>query len=252
MTYTVNKLAKLSGVSIRTLHFYDEIGLLKPSHYGENNYRYYGEAQLLMLQQILFFRELGFQLSDIQRIISSTDFDKIETLESHKIILKNNLNQTKQLVETLNKTIAHLRGEENMKLEEIFHGFNDEKQKDYENFLIDSGVDQGAIKQCNDKVKNWKKEQWIENKREADEIHAELVSAINNLIAPSSPEVQQLIKKHYQMTTHFWTPTKETYIGLSEFYGSHPDFVKFYDDLHPKLLEYLAEAMKIFSKNNLS
>ncbi len=252
MTYTVNKLAKLSGVSIRTLHFYDAIGLLKPSYYGENNYRYYEEAQLLMLQQILFFRQLGFQLSDIQRIISSPDFDKIAALESHRKILENNLNQTKQLIETLDKTIAHLRGEQNMKLEEIFHGFNAEKQKLYENFLIDSGVDKDVIDQCKDKVKNWKKEQWIENKREADGVYADLVSAINNQLSPSSPEVQKLIKKHYQMTTNFWTPTKQSYIGLSQLYGSHPDFIKFYDDLHPKLLKYLAEAMKVFAERELS
>ncbi len=124
MAYTVNKLAKLSGVSVRTLHFYDEIGLLKPAYYGDNNYRYYEEAQLLMLQQILFFREIGLQLSDIRRIISSSDFDKLKTLESHRKILEKNLDQTKKLIETVDKTIAHLRGKQPIKLEEIFHGFN--------------------------------------------------------------------------------------------------------------------------------
>ncbi len=67
MSYTVKKLSKLSGISIRTLRFYDRIGLLRPAFYGENNYRYYEEEQILMLQQILFYRELGFPLSDIQR-----------------------------------------------------------------------------------------------------------------------------------------------------------------------------------------
>ena len=88
MSYTVNRLAKLSGVSSRTLRFYDEIGLLKPAFYGDNQYRYYEEEQLLMLQQILFFRELGFPLSDIQRILSSNDFDKIESLKLHKSMLQ--------------------------------------------------------------------------------------------------------------------------------------------------------------------
>jgi DNA-binding transcriptional MerR regulator len=69
MAYTVKKLAKISGISIRTLRFYDEIGLLKPAYYGENNYRYYEEEQVLILQQILFYRELGFPLKDIHRII---------------------------------------------------------------------------------------------------------------------------------------------------------------------------------------
>ncbi len=73
MAYTINQLARLSGVSTRTLRFYDEIALLKPAYYGGNQYRYYKEEQLLMLQQILFFRELGFPLNDIQQIMSSDD-----------------------------------------------------------------------------------------------------------------------------------------------------------------------------------
>jgi len=252
MAYTVNKLAKLSGVSVRTLHFYDEVGLLKPAYYSDNKYRYYEEEQLLMLQQILFYRELGMPLNEIQRIINSDDFNKIEALLSHKKILEQNLERSQQMLKTIDKTISHLRGNEKMKLEEIFHGFNDEKQKLYEDFLVNSGVSQDEINKCKDKIKNWKKEQWLENKREADMIYAELASAIDHHLAPSSPEVQALIQKHYDMTSNFWTPAKETYIGLGKLYGSHPDFVKFYEEIHPKLLTYLVEAMKIFAKNELS
>lgn len=252
MAYTVKKLADLSGVSIRTLRFYDELGLLKPAYYGDNNYRYYEEAQLLMLQQILFFRELGFHLSDIQRIISSPDFDKVSTLESHRKILEKNLDQTKQLIETVDKTIAHLKGTEMIKLEEVFNGFNAEKQKLYENFLVESGVSQDVISLSKEKVKNWTKEQWIDYKKEGDKIHAELISALNKHLEPSSAEVQKIIKKHYLLITIFWTPTRESYVGLSQLYGSHPDFVKFYEGLHPKLLNYLVEAMKVFSNNELS
>lgn len=181
----------------------------------------------------------------------SADFDKVAALESHRKTLEENLNQTKTLIETVDKTIAHLRGNEPMKLEEIFHGFNAEKQKLYENFLVDSGVSQDVINSSKDKIKNWTKEQWMENKREADKIHAELVEAINHHLSPSSAEVQKIIKKHYQMTKIFWTPTRETYIGLSQLYVSHPDFVKFYDDIHPKLLTFLMEAMKIFAEKEL-
>jgi len=251
MAYTVKQLAKLSDVSVRTLHFYDEIGLLKPAYYGENNYRYYEAAQLLMLQQILFFRELGFQLSDIQRMISSPDFNKITALEHHRKILEKGLKQTHKLIETIDKTIAHLRGEP-MKLEEIFDGFNAEKQKLYENFLIDYGVSQDILNQSKENVKHWKKEQWMEHKKEVDALHGELVSAIKNHLEPSSSEVQKLIKKHYQMTSIFWTPTRESYIGLGQLYCSHPDFVKFYDDINPELLKFLIEAMEVFAKHQLS
>src|ERR1051325_8194832 len=103
MAYTVKKLAKLSGVSVRTLHFYDEIGLLKPAYYGDNGYRYYEEEQLLQLQQVLFFRELGFELSEIQKILASKDFDRISALERHKKILQTNITKTKTLIGTIEK-----------------------------------------------------------------------------------------------------------------------------------------------------
>ncbi len=123
MAYTVKKLAKISGISIRTLRFYDEIRLLKPAYYGDNNYRYYNEEQLLMLQQILFYRELGFSLNDIQRIISSDDFNKIDALISHKQILSQSLDRTKKLIKTIDQTILHLRGKITMRDEELFVGF---------------------------------------------------------------------------------------------------------------------------------
>ena len=123
MAYTVKKLAKISGISIRTLRFYDKIGLLKPAYYGDNNYRYYEEEQLLMLQQILFYRELSFPLNDIQRIIRSDDFNKIDALISHKQVLVGSLDRTKKLIKTIDQTIAHLRGKITMRDEELFAGF---------------------------------------------------------------------------------------------------------------------------------
>ena len=132
MAYTVKKLAKLSGVSIRTLHFYDEIGLLKPASRQQNNYRCYEEEQLLLLQQILFFRALAFPLDEIKRIMTSDDFDKIEALQAHKRILNKRLDETNILLKTVDKTLAHLRGKTLMKDEELFYGFDSEKQKAHE------------------------------------------------------------------------------------------------------------------------
>lgn len=251
MAYTVKKLAQLSSVSIRTLHFYDEIGLLKPAYCGENNYRYYEEEQLLLLQQILFYRELGFQLSDIQKILSTSDFDKVKALESHKIILKQNLDRTANLIETIDKTIEHLRGKKMMKSDELFHGFSAEKQKMYEDFLIDSGIDSKLVKDVGAKIKTWSKEEWQGHKKAAEETYAQLASCIDQKRAPNSAEVQALIDIHYKMTCKFWIPNKESFIGLSEFYKSHPDFEKFYADFHPELLEFLSAAMKIYAEEKL-
>ncbi|OGT39705.1 MAG: transcriptional regulator [Gammaproteobacteria bacterium RIFCSPHIGHO2_12_FULL_38_14] len=251
MAYTVKQLAKLSGVSVRTLHFYDEIGLLKPAYVGDNNYRYYQDDELLKLQQILFYKKLNFSLEDIQKIVCDKNFDTLKALQSHKSILENSLDKTKNLIQTIEKTINHLRGIKQMKLEEIFEGFDADKQAMYENFLIEQGVDEKKIENVRNKVDTWSKDDWMQNKNEADDLYAQFASAIEHHLSPSSSEVQALTKKHFEMTKKFWTPNKESYIGLSQLYGSHPDFVKFYNKIHPNLLPFLVEAMEVFANREL-
>jgi DNA-binding transcriptional MerR regulator len=123
MAYTVRQVAGLSGVSIRTLHFYDEVGLLKPAFVRANGYRYYEEPQLLQLQQILFYRELGFELKDIKNILGRADFEKAAALESHRSELEKKLARTQALIATIDKTIAHVRGSKKMSSKEMFDGF---------------------------------------------------------------------------------------------------------------------------------
>src|SRR5436190_4424109 len=110
MAYTVKKLSELSGVTIRTLYFYEEIGLLKPAYYGSNGYRYYEEKELLQLQQILFFKELGFTLKQIQKVVGKSDFDQLAALHSHKKALSKEWEKIGLLLKTIDKTINHLKG----------------------------------------------------------------------------------------------------------------------------------------------
>src|SRR4026208_1080242 len=105
MAYTVKQVAAMSAVSVRTLHFYDETGLLKPAYVGANGYRYYEEPQLLTLQQILFYRELGLELKQIKRLLGRRDFAKIAALRSHRKVLQKNLTRTHTLIETIDKTL---------------------------------------------------------------------------------------------------------------------------------------------------
>ena len=98
MAYTVKQVAAMSGVSVRTLHFYDETGLLKPAYQRANGYRFYEEPQLLTLQQILFYRELGFELKQIKRILGRADFEKVAALQSHRKVLQRNLARTRTLI----------------------------------------------------------------------------------------------------------------------------------------------------------
>src|SRR5579864_1386429 len=120
MAYTVKQLALMSGVTVRTLHFFDEVALLKPARQRANGYRLYEEPQLLMLQQILFYRELGFELKQIKEVLGRADFEKVATLQSHRKVLQEDLARTRTLIETIDKTIKHLKGTKKMKSEEMF------------------------------------------------------------------------------------------------------------------------------------
>ena len=130
MAYTVKQLAAMSGVSVRRLHFYDEMALLKPAYAKANGYRIYEEPQLLMLQQILFYRELGFELKRIKEILSQRKFEKVAALKSHRQVLEKNVTRTRTLIETIDKTISHLKGTKKMKNEELFTGFSVAAGKD--------------------------------------------------------------------------------------------------------------------------
>jgi len=127
MEYTVKQLADLAGISRRTLHHYDEIGLLKPSMQGRNKYRYYNDQALMRLQQILFYRELGLRLTEIRDLLEQPDFDVLRSLRSHKLALQKRVERLERLIGTVDTTINHLTGGTNMKSEEIFAGFSEEQ-----------------------------------------------------------------------------------------------------------------------------
>lgn len=249
MSYTVKKLAELSGVTVRTLHHYDQIGLLQPAYHGGNNYRYYEEEQLLMLQQILFYRELGMPLDDIKRVLESSEFNKIKALKAHKNALKRDHDRTKQMIITIDKTIKRLEGKIKMKDEELFYGLDSPKQKKYEKYLIEKGVCTiDEIKASREKVKNL---DWDDIKKKWDQLFKDYVDAIQKNLSPASPQVQNLVRRQCDILSHFETPSKEYLIGLTQQYHSHPDWLKMFNKYHPQLLEYLCEAMKIFADREL-
>jgi DNA-binding transcriptional MerR regulator len=251
MPYTVKQLAKHSGVSSRTLHYYDEIGLLKPAYLADNNYRYYEEKQVLMLQQILFYKELKFPLSDIKKILNDDSFNIIAALRSHKNLLTSDLDRTRTLIETIDATITHLKGKTMIKLEEIFDGFTEEKQKMYEDFMQEQGVSRETIQQSKEKVKHWNKQQWLDNKADNDKVFADLAHAIESNLSPESEEVQAIIHRHYVLVSIFWQPTQDSYKALGQMYASHIDFVSFYRSIHPQLLDFLIASMTAYANTSL-
>ena len=127
--YTVKQLATLAGVTVRTLHHYDQIGLLKPTSIGDNGYRYYGHEALYRLQQILFYRELDVPLEAIRRMLDSPDFDLSSALESHRSALQAELQRLQRLILTIDLTTQRLKGRNTMSDRQLFTGFSDEEQE---------------------------------------------------------------------------------------------------------------------------
>jgi DNA-binding transcriptional MerR regulator len=254
MKYTVKKIAKLSGVSIRTLHYYDEIGLLKPAYVSEVGYRYYDEEQLLLLQQIMFFKELGLELKEIQKILLDPDFDKLAALRSHRQALEEKIENTETLLATIDKTVRHLERKKIMEEQELFWGFSKEQQEEYEEYLVEQyGKEaEGRIDESYRNIRDWKKEDWQDVQKEFDTIHRTMTEALEKNLNADHVTMQEIVQKHFKLISKFYNPTKEVYTGLGQLYTNHPDFRRLYDSYHPQLADYMAQAMKFFANRELA
>ncbi len=247
----------MSNVSIRTLRFYDEIGLLKPAYYGDNGYRYYEKEQLLVLQQILFYRELGFELMMIQKIIVAPKFDRVKALKAHREELAKEAKRTRVLINTIDKTLAHLEKESPMKDEEMYRGFDPKKEAEFEQWLLkrfNKDVTEhykAALADSMQRTKDWKKEDFEKVRQDYEDLHRAFAEALKDGLSTGDTKVQKLVKRHFEVVKRFWNPNRQSYIGLGKVYCEHPDYRKLYDGYHPKLAEYLANAMTIYAKANL-
>lgn len=245
MTYTVKQLAMLAKVSPRTLHYYDETRLLKPESVGLNGYRHYGEASLLRLQQILFFKELGLELDAIKQILDQPGFDQAAALAEHKSQLIQQRGRIDRLIQTVDRTILHLKGQTKMESNELFEGFSDEKQKEYEQEIREKYGDKAF-----EGVTDWNSYTKVQQERikgEGKAIYADLVKVIDQ--GPDSPEVQAIIARWHQHLRYFYEPSDERLLGLGKMYTEHPGFIANFTRLHPRLPEFMYEAIKVYVKN---
>lgn len=246
-TMTVKQLAAMAGVSARTLHYYDEIGLLAPSGYGENGYRYYGEADALRLQQVLFFRELGFSLEQIKSILDRPGFDLLRALQTHKTTLHERAERLERLIETVDQTIQHLTGEQTMAnksdMYKGFRGYDASKQKEYEQYIRE----QYGSEQVDISVKRWSALTDAEKKaysERGDRLHQEIVANIDK--GYQSPEIQALMGQYRQHLSFFYDVTLDIYEGLGHVYNQDPDFQAFYEKIHLGLAAFMEQAITYY------
>ena len=240
---SIHQLAQLAKVSVRTLHYYDQIGLLTPPRQRENNYRYYDTSALLRLQQILFYKEMGFELESIKGILDQPGFDYQDALLKHRDALKSKLVQTQQLINTIDRTLDQMKGKNTMSNNDYFTGFSDEQQAKYEK----EASEQWGPEIVSESNLRWKslsikeREQFFKN---GERITLSLRDTMKD--GPSSPKVQAIVKEWQDYINFFYDCTPEILLGLGHMYVEDPRFRAFYERIDPNLPQFFYEAIKIY------
>ncbi len=251
MEYTINKLAKLAGVSTRTLRYYDELGLLSPARISSNGYRIYGQKEIDRLQQILFYRELGVSLEEIRNILASKDFDGLSALESHLTALLARREQLNLLVANVEKTIKTMKGEMIMSDQEKFEGFLqklvDHNERQYGEEARAKYGDE-HINRSNTKVLNMSKEQFAELERLTEDLNETLKAAFEQG-DPASELAQKACELHKNWLCFYWDDySKEAHKGVTQMYVDDPRFTAYYDKISPGCAAFLRDAAAIYCK----
>lgn len=249
--YSVKGLAKLAGVSIRTLHHYDSLGLLKPSSRTEAGYRGYGEPELLRLQQILFYKELDFSLGEIIDLLDDPGFDVLTALVNHRKMLKARKLRLLTLMSTIDKTIDHLKQKKIMlKPEELYQGFSKETAETFRRQAIEKyGIK--AVEISEHQLRKYSKEQLAQLKQEQQDIASALAALQED--DPTSAKVQKLIAGHYENIRKFWGTSEapdnqvEAYAGLGNLYVQDERFTMLEGKPQPEFAFFLSKAMSHFA-----
>ncbi len=244
MQYTVKQLARIAGVSPRALHYYHQIGLLPPDSVGRNGYRYYGTAALLRLQQILFFKELDFSLSDIKQILDRKDFDLVQALLAHRQALGQRAQRLERLVGTIDATIAQIQGGNEMEPKKLFAEFSEEQQKEYDAEAKRRWGNTDAYKESQ---KRWGSYTVEDKKRiglEGEAVYRDMVAAMP--LGPASPQAQSCVARWRQHLRYFYEPSDEMLLGLADMYNDDPAFAATFMRIHPDLASFMRQAIQRF------
>lgn len=251
MPYTVNKLAKIAGVSVRTLHYYDEVGLLKPAIVQENGYRMYEERELLLLQQILFFRELDFSVEEIKRIMSAPTFDLRQALHDQRALIELKRKRLAGLIKTIDSTIQKLDQPTPMNdqdRQELYDTFGEDTIKKYADEVKQKWGNTEAYKQSMERASKMTKEDYEKYKHDSDVFMKNVAATMDK--GATSPEFQALIAEHFKSLSTWYEPNFEMYRGLAKMYVEDPRFTAYYENYREGLAKVFSEGMMYFIDQN--
>lgn len=244
MSYTVHHLANLASITVRTLHYYDEIGLLTPSSLAKNGYRHYEDKELVRLQQILFFRELDFPLEEINQMLDRPDFHIIEALRDQKKLMQLKRKRLDGLIQSIEKTIMTMQTNTPLQDEELYDAFKDNDVKQYQAEVKQRWGNTDAYKQSMARVGKMTKQEMEKIKADGIELTKKLADAMDT--SPHHPDVQALITEHYNGMQRFYDCPLTMYRNLGQMYVDDPRFTAYYDNVRPGLAIFVRDAINHF------
>ncbi len=238
----IREVAKLTGITVRTLHYYDEIGLLKPSGITKSGYRLYDKEALLKLQQILFFKELKFSLAEIKNIITNPQFDKKKALENQKKLL---IKKRKRIDDLINLVDNRIKGEESMSFKEFDMTEIENAKKKYAKEVKERFGNSDAYKESEKKCNGYSKNQWKEIDKECKDIFKAFASNMDKRV--DSEEVQDLVKRWQKLITlRFYNCTNEILKGLGIMYVKDERFKENIDKNGEGTAEFISKAIEVY------
>ncbi|MCZ0730683.1 MerR family transcriptional regulator [Mycolicibacterium iranicum] len=254
MSWSIQQAARVSGVTARTLRYYDEIGLLAPARVGANGYRYYEREQLLRLQQILLLRELGLDLATIGKVVDA-QHDPIEALRQHHRRLLDERGRLDRLATTVAATIKHLEEGTDMPAEDMFEGFemSPEHLDAVEAARVESTGDteQPEIAEIKRNTAEWSEQDWGQFNAQGHDLTRRMVALLRDGVAADDAETFAVLDDDLALQRKLWSPDKASYIEQAEGLSEPSELRTYYNAQDPRLAEYLREAMLAYAERRM-
>lgn len=235
----------MAGVSVRTLHHYDALGLLVPSERSDSGYRLYSESDLAVLQQLMFFKELGLSLDAIGRIMHDPSFDRREALLLQKRMLEARLQQLEKMIDAVKRAIHSIEKGTSMNETEMFEVFGEFDPRDYEQEAQERWGGTAAYDESARRTATYDKRDWQVIQAESADLNGRLAELLDAGVAPDDPRAMDLAEEHRLVICRRYYPCSyQMHEGLGEMFVVDPRFARNYEELRPGLAQYVCDAIK--------
>ena len=249
--YKIKEVSELAGISVRTLHYYDQIGLLTPAYVEENGYRLYDEENVARLHQVLFFKEMDLPLGSIKNILDDPQFNQLDALVKHKKNLVEKRKRLEKIIQSIDQAVVMAKGGRQMSKKDMFEPFDMSKieahQEKYRKEVKEKYEGTEPFQQSQKKISSYQGNDWKAIEKERQAIYQSLADLMDR--DPADSEVQQLVHEwRMHISKHFYDCSVEIFKGLGEMYIADQRFKDNIDQTRPGLAQYLHDAIQIYCR----